>query len=220
MKSITASVLAVLTALIAPASAVGLDSRQGGAPRSAIEVQNRVLDIVFPREEPDSTKAIYWLVLRFSPSSEPELQINIRRTVTGSEVVLYRAESKIFDSVFESVNEAPEDSRIDPAKIAKGIKVSKTVLHVPYDIVRRWQSGFYSNLSNSAGLLATRGSQFDRTGKETVALDGTFFEVWYKQGLTRLSFSIYDTDAGQFSLARWMNSVRQSAERFSVTHSR
>src|SRR2546423_9389076 len=43
------------------------------------ETYNRVLDILFPRQSPASSKTVWIFVLRFKPSSNSESQIVIRR---------------------------------------------------------------------------------------------------------------------------------------------
>src|ERR1700692_4556408 len=50
------------------------------------ETHDRVLEILFPR---DDLKGIYWFVLRFKPSFEPESQIVIKRGVNKAEVLEY-----------------------------------------------------------------------------------------------------------------------------------
>jgi len=46
-------------------------------------------------------------------------------------------------------------------------------------------------------------------------LDGTTYDIWYKEGLNEISLSLYDVEVdtpgsdGELKLAQWMNSIRR-----------
>jgi hypothetical protein len=48
-----------------------------------------------------------------------------------------------------------------------------------------------------------------------LVLDGTTYNVWYKQSLDKISLSLYDVEVdtpgsdGELKLAQWMNSIRR-----------
>lgn len=202
-------------------------AQSGSSPQESVpksyqmvsrETYNRVLDILFPRDDADHSKTVFAFVLRFKPNSRPESQIVIRRGVDKVEVVQY---SLLDDDIYSKLNEAlARTGREDAVEMAKAVRVKKRVVNVPLSQVKQWHSTFFDSLANTSKVLREKGAEFDKTGgSESVLLHGATYDLWYEQRLNKLSFSLYDVDLDEgrsgveFNLVQWMDSVRRHIEK-------
>lgn len=177
------------------------------------DAYNHVLDILFPRDKPASDGTIWVIVLRFKPSSHPESQIVIRKSVSKVEVIEYTSPD---GSIYNKLNEAlARGSEEDAVELAKLIRVMRTEVSVPPTFIRRWQATLFGNIPPTTKALRAALEKADKTGAESFVLHGTFYDLWYEQGLNKMSFNLYDVEVdksgsdGEFKLVRWMNAVRR-----------
>ena len=178
------------------------------------ETYNRVLDILFPREDPDPSKTVFVFVLRFKPHSQPESQIVIRRGTDKVEVVEY---TSLDGDIYVRLNESLERTgREDAVEMAKAIRIKRREISVPYTQIKQWYTAFFDSLASGTKPLREKGEEFDKTGgSETIFLHGGFYDLWYRQRLNQMSFSLYDVDvddprsSGELKLVQWMNAVRR-----------
>jgi hypothetical protein len=178
------------------------------------ETYNRVLDIVFTRDEP---RGDYGLVLRFKPSFHPESQVVIKRGVNKVQVIEYTSLSgNIYSKLDEVVTHGGKD---DAVELAKLIKVRRRSVLVPNVQVKQWHSSFLESLGDSLKTFKKRSEEFDRERTITVVIDGTFYDLWYSQGTNDMSFSFYDEEIsdqqpnGALKIVQWMNVVRADVEK-------
>jgi vacuolar-type H+-ATPase subunit I/STV1 len=184
-------------------------------PLAHQETYNRVLDIVFPRADPNPSKTIFAFVLRFKPYSQSESQVIIRRGADKIEVIEY---TTLDGGIYAKLNELiASGSKEDAVELAKAIRVKRKAVSVPYAQVKRWYATFFDNLARTTKTLSVKGEEFDRTGGSvTVFLHGAVYDLWYEQGLNQLSFRLYDVDlddvrsSAVFELVRWMDTVRRT----------
>lgn len=186
-------------------------------PLARRETYNRVLDIVFPRDEIDSSKTIFSFALRFKPHSQPESQILIRRGAGEIEVIEY---TSLDGDIYAKLNDLlARGSKEDAVELAKAIRVNRRVIRVPYAQIKQWYATFFESLASTTKTLRGKGEEFDRTGgSETIFLHGAIYDLWYKQRLNQMSFSLYDVDlddarSGGFKLVHWMDTVRREVGR-------
>jgi hypothetical protein len=174
----------------------------------------RVLDILFSNfgEEEEDVRTFMILTLRFAPSSHPESQIVIKTSRGDIQVLEYTSSS---GNIYRRLNDAlARGEREDPSELAKQFSIKKRTIDVSARQVRQWHGGFLDALSRTKGVLQKKANRFERTGEETLAVDGTFYDVLYKQGLNRIALRFYDyeimksTRNGEFEMVRWMNSLR------------
>lgn len=170
------------------------------------------MDILFPRDGP----AIFAIVLRFEPNFQPESQIIIRRELDKAEVVEY---TSLSGNIYGKLNDViAQGGKEDAVEMAKLIKVRKRSIEVPYAQVKQWHSGFLLSIKESLNGFKERIEEYD-TGTTTIALDGTFYDLWYKQISNEMSFRVYDQAVevrrltGDFKLVQWMNAVRREVEK-------
>jgi hypothetical protein len=192
------------------------DSSQDNSQKSYRVVSeatyNRVLDIVFPRDDPDPSETIFSFVLRFEPNSKPESQIVIRRRADKVEVFEYTLSN---DDVYTHLNEIlTRTGKEDVVEMAKSIRVNRRVTSISLDQAKQWYTAFFDSLTSTTKKLRERGEEFDKTGSESFILHGATYNLWYKQSLNKMSFSLYDVEVdtpgfdGEFKLVQWMNAVR------------
>jgi hypothetical protein len=182
------------------------------------ETYNRVLDIVFPRDEFGSSKTIFAFVLRFKPYSQSESQVIIRRGAERIEVIEY---TSLDGGIYIRLNELlARGFKEDAVELAKSIRVQRKAVSVPYAQIKRWYTSFFDSLTSTTKMLRGKGGEFDRTGgSETIFLHGAFYRLWYEQRLNQMSFSLYDVDiddartGSEFKLIHWMDMVRQEVEK-------
>lgn len=193
---------------------VAQDRVRQAHPIVSQQTYDSVLDILFPRNDPDPGKTVFAFVLRFKPHSQPESQIVIRRGVDKVTVVEYKS---LDGDIYVKLNESLERTgREDPVEMAKAIKIKRREISVPYALIKQWYAGFFDSLANGTKPLRQKGEEFDNTGgSETIFLHGGVYALWYQQRLNQMSFSLYDVDvdnpnsSGELMLVRWMNSVRR-----------
>ena len=176
------------------------------------ETYNRVLDMLFPRGD----SGIVTIVLRFEPSFQPESQITIRSGQDKSEVIEYKSLSgNIYSKLSDVIAHGGKEDAVEMAKL---IKVGRRSIEVPYAQVKQWHARFLVSVSDSLNSFKGKIDEYD-TGTSTIALDGTFYYLWYKQISNEISFKLYDHEVnsqgatGDFKLVQWMNIVRREVER-------
>lgn len=182
------------------------------------ETYNRVLDILFPRDEPASGGTLWAVVLRFKPNSKPESQIIIRRDVNRKlEVVEYTSPD---GSIYGKLNEAlARGDKEDAAEMAKSIRVTRREVSVAPAQARQWYATFFDSLASTTKTLRGALEESEKTGAESFVLHGTFYDLWYEQGLNEMSFKLYDVEVdkpgsdGELKLVQWMNAVRREVGR-------
>lgn len=180
------------------------------------ETYNRVLEILFPRDVPTSRGSLWAIVLRFRPNSKPESQIIIRRDVNRKlEVVEYTSPD---GSIYAKLNEAlARGGKEDAAEMAKSIRVTRREVSVTPAQARRWYATFFDSLAGTTKALREALDESEKTGAESFVLHGTFYDLWYEQGLNEMSFKLYDVEVdksgsdGELKLVQWMNTVRRDA---------
>lgn len=181
------------------------------------KIYEQVLDIVFSKDKPDLALTVFSFTLRFRPNDGPESQIVITRGVDKIEVVEHRPAE---GGVYSKLNQAlARGGREDAAELAKAIEVKRRSAKVSPEQVRKWQASFFESLNATNDKLREKGSEFDRSGHESVLSHGSQYDIWYEQSLNRMAFSLYDVDPDQmrsgavFRLVEWMNSVRRDVEK-------
>jgi len=178
------------------------------------ETYNHVLDILFSRNVTASRGSLWTVILRFKPSSKSESQIIIRRDVNRTlEVVEYTSPD---GSIYGKLNEAlARGDKEDAVEMAKSIRVARREVSVAPGQARRWYATFFDSLANTTKSLREALDESEKTGAESFVLHGTFYDLWYEQGLNALSFKLYDVEVdkpssdGELKLVRWMNAVRR-----------
>ena len=206
------SMLVVQAKTVDPQSVAPLKKRRPQSDKVVSqETYDRVLDIAFPRGGP---RGDYGLVLRFKPSFHPESQVVIKRGVDKVEVIEY---TSLSGNIYNKLNELKSHGGTsdDVVEMAKLIEVRKRSIQVPYTHVKQWHAGFLESLGESLKAFKKRSEEFDKAGSITLTMDGTFYDVWYGQGINDMSLSFYDEEVsdqqpnGALKTVQWMNSIRQ-----------
>ena len=181
------------------------------------ETYDRVLDVLFPRDDPDPGKTIFSFTLRFKPNNGPESQIVITRGVDKVEAIVYTPDE---GAVYSRLNAAlARGAREDAEQMAKAFKAKRSPVGVTLAQVRKWQASFFDSLAVTNSRLREMGSEFDRSGHESVLSHGAEYELWYSQSLNQMSFSLYDVElndarsGAMFRLVQWMSAVRRDVEK-------
>lgn len=181
------------------------------------ETYLQVLDTVFPRNDPDPSKTIFEFVLRFGPSFHVTSQIVIRNRGDRTELIEYTSlDGNIFDKLNETLARGGKE---DVTTLARSIRVRRREILIPEVQIRGWYGQFFEALEVTGKTLKQNGEESLRTRSVTLVLDGTIYEVWYKQGLTEISLSLYDVEVdtrgsdGELKLVQWMNSIRREVSR-------
>jgi hypothetical protein len=176
-----------------------------------------VLDIVFPRDEPSPDGNVWAIVLRFRPNSTPESQIVISRRLNKVKVVEYMPAD---GSIYARLNVALErGGKRDAAELAQSIRVSRREVSIPQVEVKRWYVTLFDSISGTTRTLREALELADSTGAESFVLHGSVYDLWYTQGLHRMSFNLYDIDIAdarsstEFKIVQWMNSVRREVQK-------
>lgn len=101
------------------------------------------------------------------------------------------------------------------AELAKLIRVKREEVNISYSQVKRWYTTFFNSLADTNKRLIEKGEEFDRnSGSITIFLHGAGYDLWYVQGLNRMSLSLYDVDLDDvsssaiFKLVKWKDVVR------------
>jgi hypothetical protein len=179
------------------------------------ETYLRVLDAVFPRNDPDPSKTIFEFVLRFRPSFHVTSQIVIRNRGDRTELTEYTSlDGNIFDKLNETLARGGKEN---VTALAKSIKVRQREILIPETQMKGWYDRFFEAVEVTGKTLKQTGDESFRTRSVTLVLDGTIYEMWYKQGLSEISLSLYDVEIdtsgsdGELKLVQWMNSIRREA---------
>jgi len=169
--------------------------------------------MVFPRYDRNTSETIFEFVLRFEPSFHATSQVIIRKRIDKIEVVEYTSpDGNIFDKLNEILDQGGQE---DAVAMAKSIRVWRREIRVSDIQIKRWYTSFFEALASTEKELNKRGIQSDKTRSATLVLDGTTYDVWYTQGLDKISLSLYDVEVdtpgsgGELKLTQWMNRVRR-----------
>jgi hypothetical protein len=172
------------------------------------------LAILFPRDEPAKN---YLLVLRFEPSFHPESQIVIKGGGNKVEVLEYTSLSgNIYSRLKEVLSHGGKEDAVEMAKL---IKVRRRSIGMSDSKVKQWHAGFLHSFDELSKSFHDQTEQLDKEGSITVVLDGTLYEFWYSQGVSKTSFSVWDEEVsdrqpnGVLKVVRWMNGVRHDVEK-------
>lgn len=178
------------------------------------EIYDRVLDILFPRDEPASN---YCIILRFRPSLHPESQVVIRKNLDKVEVIEYISLSgNIYSKLDELMSHGGKEDAVEMAKL---IKVHRRSIQVPNAQANQWHTNFLESLGELVKTFRKRSDEFDKAGTIDVVLHGTFYDLWYSQDVSEMSFSFYDEEVsdqqpnGILKTVQWMNAVRRDVEK-------
>lgn len=189
------------------------EQSQRTSPVVSRETYLQVLDTVFPRNDPDPSKTMFEFVLRFGPSFHVTSQIVIRNRGDRTELIEYTSlDGNIFDKLNETL---ARGGKGDVATLAKSIRVRRREILIPEAQINGWYGQFFEALETTGKTLKQNGEESLRTRSVTLVLDGTFYEVWYKQDLNEISLSLYDVEIdttgsdGELKLVQWMNSIRR-----------
>lgn len=216
---ITLVVISMLAVQTMTVDSQSVSSLKESGPKSekvvSQETYDLVLDIVFPRDEP---RGDYGLVLRFKPSFHPESQVMIKRGVDKIEVIEY---TSLSGNIYSKLNKLKShgDASENATEMAKLIEVRRRSIQVPNAQVKQWHAGFLESLGESLKAFKKRSEEFDKAGSITLTIDGTFYDVWYGQGINDMSLSFYDEEVsnhkrnGRLKTVQWMNTVRLDVER-------
>jgi hypothetical protein len=176
------------------------------------ETYNRVLDILFPQGD----LGVVTIVLRFEPSFQPESQIIIRKDLDKAEVIEY---TSLSGNIYSKLNDVmAHGGKEDAVEMAKLIKVRRRSVEVPYAQIKQWHTGLLASIRESLNVFKEKLDEYD-TGTSTIALDGTFYDLWYEQVGDKFSFKLYDEEindlrsTGKFKLVQWMNTVRRDVRK-------
>lgn len=216
----------VLAAGLSVASQISLVNAQSNAPPDQAqrtypvvswEIYYAVLDTVFPRNDPDTSKTFFEFVLRFEPSSHETSQIVIRNRGDKTEVIEYTSED---GNIFGKLNEAlAHGAKEDAATLAKSIRVKRREIALPEAQIKGWYKDFFDSVIATQKTLQQTGAESLRTRSVDLVLDGTTYNVWYKQGLNKTSMSLYDVEVdtpgsdGELKLVQWMNRIRREVSK-------
>jgi hypothetical protein len=200
---------ALFPLLLAIVTSIGVAQVSSNYPRSescsadSNTTYNRVLDLLFPREEGDFLSKEFILVLRFRPSFDPESQVNITKYKDGrTEVILYTLSSK--KNVHYQLIDIRKQLGSDDAQVLAGaIPVQKKVLKSLSTELQRLVNQF-ANLRFSPKL------------DTSLYLDPTQYEMWYETVSNEVYFSFAGPETGkrhyENPIINWMNKVLQTIE--------
>ena len=218
IRIISFTVLSIVAATVGSQS--GSSHQETGLKSNKLvseETYKRVLDIVFPRDEP---RGDYYLVLRFRPSFHPTSQVVIKRGLRGLDKVEVIEYTSLSGNIYMKLNELmSHGGKEDAVDMAKLIKVRRRSLRVTIAQGKHWHTSFLQSLGESLKTLRERSEQFDKAGTIDVVLDGTFYDIWYSQDISDMSFNFYDEEVsdqqpnGQLKLVQWMNALRHDVEK-------
>jgi hypothetical protein len=184
------------------------------------DTYDRVLDILFPHQDPVSGPTLWKMVLRFKPSSKPEVQIVIRQSGNkkpGFEVIEYKSPE---GSIYNQLNRAvARGEKADAVQLAKSIKIAQRKIPITRAQARQWYETFFTSYISTTRKLKAELKNLETTGSESIAIHGTFYEIWHQQGMQQTTLTLYDFDladqrpSGEYKLVQWMNSVRLAVEK-------
>ena len=210
---LAALILTLQVSIVIGQSSLPQNRTQSVYPVVSWKTYNRVLDIVFTRDDPDANKTIFEFVLRFEPSFHSTSQVVFRKRLDKIEVVEYTSpDGNIFDKLNEILDRSGKE---DAVTMAKSIRVKRREITVPDTQIKRWYATFFDSLAVTAKTVREKGEKSTKTRTATFVLDGTTYNVWYKENLDTISLGLYDVEVdtpgsdGELKLVQWMNSVRR-----------
>ncbi len=173
-------------------------------PRVSTETYQKVLDIIFPRDysEFDGWENEARLSLRYKPSFDREMQINLVKLANGRVGAVIYTLPKESVNIWEQLNKMLRKGKQEDAKeMAKEIAVNKEVVNDSAEMRRL----FNQFIAMSIPIKL----------ENTITLDGIRFELWFKTGLSEYYFSFEVSDLSEnqlrpYPIVRWMNEVRRS----------
>lgn len=171
---------------------------------SRSETYHEILDLLFPRDDPDaSLPKRFYMVLRFTPSLSRESQLNVTCYPDGrTKVIIYSTPGR---PIHWQMNEAIEKTGSwDPTVLASGIQVNKTVIERPSKALARVIQGF----------AAVR---FSPLFHRPLYIDAATYSLWYKSPSAISYYEMQDAYPGHppYSnpLVGWMNAVLAAASK-------
>jgi hypothetical protein len=210
---LAAALIVASVSIVTGQSNSSQDKPQGVYPVVSWETYNRILDMVFPRDDLDTSKTVFEFVLRFEPSFHSTSQVVVRKRLDRIEVVEYTSpDGNIFDKLNELLDRAGKE---DAVAMAKSIRVKRREIAISDTQIKRWYATFFDSLVVTTKSVRAKGEKSDKSHTATFVLDGTTYNVWYKQNLETFSLSLYDVEVdtpgsdGELKLVQWMNSIRR-----------
>ena len=186
-------------------------------PLISAQAYGRLLDRVFPHRDPDVSKVLYEMVLRFMMTNHTESEVVIDVYQDG------KAEAWLFSVVGPSVWHTAKEyiqkaGKEDVERIAKLVRSSKREVALPPAQVWAWHAACFESLRQASTKIEQQAAAERKTGEVELPLDGGgTFELWFTQDLTSIHWRVMDEEvndsgpAGISPVARWMNDVRSYA---------
>lgn len=196
------------------------DPLSASHPHVSEDVYNQILDAVFVLKQEKTSDLQYSMVLRFMSSSHAESEVAVNVFNGGrAEAILLTATGI---SVWNAANEYIERTgKVDVQEIARIVQMKRQTILVSPVQASVWHSEFLKSLGQSSVELQQDFVVLKRTGETTIFLDGSTYELWFNQGVTKVHWVAMDAEvdntkpAGRSAVAKWMNDVR----RYSLAHS-
>lgn len=212
----------MLTVLLCIAvQAVTLKAQCGSSPNSSPVISEqthyRVLDILFPWQYPTSDKADFFIVVRFQPSFAAESQITISKFKDKVDVTEYKSLS---GNIYDELNKMlAKTCKEDAAEMAKQIRVEAKTVNISSAKVSQWHNNLLTSFGTTFSIFRQRSQRLDKSREVSVVLDGTFYQLWYKNGLDKTELNFYDEEtddsriSGILPTVQWMNTVRREIQK-------
>ncbi len=216
---ITRSVLSSLSLTVLSLAQTGPSAALSSSRLVDEATYQRILDRVFPHPDVRSDVYQYSIVLRFLPSSRPEIQLAIRVTNAGKpEISISQVSGRsAWNTANDYINQA---RREDEVEISKMINVNTRALTLSAELAEKWHSKLLNSVAESANQLEKDTIQFRSTHEVTVVLEGTTYQLSMDQGMATLHWESIDEEVsssqitGRFAATRVMNEVLKSAETY------
>lgn len=206
---------------------VGPASPRGDAQGSPTETFSHVssdayehiLDEVFAYKKPETRRLEYSLVLRFMTSKHAESEIVLFVPANGNPSGTFFQVSG--PSVWTIANNyVQKTGNANVQQIVKQVHVTRHALPMSQGQAQDWYSGLLMSIGRSVDQFQREMVALKTTGKTTIFLDGSTYELWFDQGSTSIHWSAMDEEvddvhpAGYAPIARWMNGIR----RYAISH--
>ncbi len=177
----------------------------------------RVLDILFPRENSEPDKADFSFIIRFMPSSGAESQINIRKFEKSVSIT----ESKsLSGNIYNRLNKIlAETCKENAEEMAKRLKSKTKNISIPKAKAIEWHYKLLDSLNGTFNLIKQRSQKLERTREIGIVLDGTVYQLWYENAADEMKFEFYDEEiddvrkTGYLPTVQWMNGIRQEIQK-------
>lgn len=199
-----------------PPSSAGQVSPSEAYPHISSDAYEHILDEVFTLKNPETRQFQYSLVLRFMTSkhAESELIIFILRDGTARGDLFQVSGPSVWTIANDYIQKTGNS---DVQQIAKQVQVAVTPLSISPDQAEFWYAGLMKHVERSTAQLQLDLTTLKKTDTTTVFLDGSTYELWFRQGMTEIHWRVMDEEvdnvgpAGRSPVARWMNEVRRYA---------